>query len=496
MASRGAVRTRSAPRRLLVSGVGLCFALAFLSALGQVQGLIGPDGIAPASGLLRSAAAAWGPFRAGWAVPSVFWLDASAGALRALCLLGALVGVLATLGVGPRVCLALACVLHISLVSAGNVFWHYQWDALLTEAGVLALLVAPAGLFPRWGDSPSRATWWCVQLLLVRLVVASGAVKLLSGDVTWRSLVALRYHFWTQPLPTPVGLWVAVWPVHLLDAACALTLAVELLGPLCLFGPRPVRLAGALALALLQVVIALTGNYGFFNLLSLVLVAAMLEDRDLGALGRLLLRGRRARPAGPSGWPVRLLAGALAVLGLATFVEGLGGPSPLSPVLETLAPLGIVNRYGLFAVMTKHRDEIRLEVSDDGQAWRPLRFRDKPDDASASWVAPDMPRLDWQMWFAALGPCRASPWFFAFARRLLALDVPVWRLLASPAPGAPPRFLRSVRRAVLPPVRGQPWPSFAGGAEAFCPTLALRNGRLVSVEDVGPPGFEPGTNRL
>ncbi len=479
----------------MVAGVGLSFFFAFVSAFGQVRGLLGPQGIAPAAALLRNAGEAWGPWKAGWALPSVLWLNASAGALQGLCLVGALAGLVAALGLAPRWALSVALVLHISLVSVGHVFWHFQWDALLAEAGLLTVLVSPAGLRPRWSDSPPMASWRCVQLLLVRLMVASGAVKLLSGDVTWRNLTALRYHFWTQPLPTPLGLWVAVWPPRLLDAACAMTLAVELGAAFCLLGPRPVRLAGAVALASLQLVIALTGNYGFFNLLSVALVAAMLQDGDLGALGRWVLRGREPRPAAPASWPLRLAAGTLAVLGLQAFIAGLGGPVPLAPALEVLAPLGVINHYGLFAVMTTQRDEISLDVSEDGQAWQPLHFRDKPDDVGPSWVAPDMPRLDWQMWFAALGPCRGSPWFFSFARRLLERDVPVWKLLATPPPAEPPRFVRSVRRSVLAPVAGMPWPRFEEGSEPFCPVLALRNGRLVSVE-VGPPGFEPGTNRL
>jgi lipase maturation factor 1 len=489
------VTFRAAPRRLLVSGVGLCFSVAFLSALHQVSGLVGPEGIAPLGNTFRAASAAWGPWRAGLALPSVLWLDASETALQTLCLFGAVAGAVAALGFLPRWALALAWGLHVSLVAGGSVFWHFQWDALLTEAGLLALLVAPPGLRPQWSVSPGRASWLLLQLLLVRLVVASGAVKLLSGDVTWRNFTALRYHFWTQPLPTPLGIWVAEWPPALLDACCAATLAVELLAPLCLLGPRPLRRAGAALLLLLQLVIALTGNYGFFNLLSMVLVLSMLEDRDLGRVGRWVLRGRPPLAGAPSGWPVRLVAGVLAVLGVATFVEGLGGPRPLAPVLEALAPLGTVNRYGLFAVMTLSRDEIQVEVSDDGERWRPVRFRDKPDNAGASWVAPDMPRLDWQMWFAALGPCRASPWFFAFARRLLEADARVWHLLASPAPAARPRYVRSLRRGVLPPVAGKPWPVLVDGAESFCPAFALRGGRLVPV-DVGPPGFEPGTNRL
>src|SRR5450755_429702 len=243
--------TRAAPRRLLVSGVGLCFFLAFLSALGQVSGLIGPSGIVPAGPSLAATSAAWGPWRAAWALPSVLWLDASDTALRALCGLGMLAGLAALFGVLPRWALGVAWVLHVSLTAAGSVFWHFQWDALLNEAGLLALLLAPGGLWPRWAISPPRPLWLLAQLLLCRLVVASGAVKLLSRDGTWRNLSALRYHFWTQPLPTPFGIWVAEWPTRLLDISCGVTLVVECLAPLCLFGPRPVRRAGALLLALL-----------------------------------------------------------------------------------------------------------------------------------------------------------------------------------------------------------------------------------------------------
>jgi lipase maturation factor 1 len=487
--------SRAAPRRLLLAGIGLSFTAAFLSALGQVDGLIGPRGIAPVGATFRAAVAAWGPWRAGWAFPSLLWLGASDRALAVLCITGAVAGAVVVVGFAPRWALAVAWVLHLSLVSAGDVFWRFQWDALLSEAGLLAVLVAPAGLRPSWARSPPRPVWLLMQLLLVRLMVASGAVKLLSGDVTWRNLTALRYHFWTQPLPTPVGIWLARAPAGLLDILCAISVAVELLAPLCLLGPRPVRRAGALALALLQISIAVSGNYGFFNLLSLTLVVAMLDDRDLGAAGRLLLRGRTPSAAAPAGWALRLAAGALALLGGAVFVQGLGGPAPLAAVTYALSPLDAVNGYGLFAVMTQERDEIRLETSEDGTTWEPLRFRHKPDDRGASFVAPAMPRLDWQMWFAALGPCRASPWFLHFARKLLEGDPPVWRLLATSLPPRPPRYLRSVRRAVPPPAPGQAWPRFAPAVEPFCPVLALRNGRLVAV-DVGPPGFEPGTNRL
>lgn len=45
----------------------------------------------------------------------------------------------------------------------------------------------------------------------------------------------------------------------------------------------------------------------------------------------------------------------------------------------------------------------------------------KPGNMSAapSVVTPHQPRLDWQMWFAALGPQEQSPWFSSLVHRLL-----------------------------------------------------------------------------
>lgn len=45
----------------------------------------------------------------------------------------------------------------------------------------------------------------------------------------------------------------------------------------------------------------------------------------------------------------------------------------------------------------------------------------KPGNVSAAppLVAPHQPRLDWQMWFAALGHHSSSPWFASFVYRLL-----------------------------------------------------------------------------
>src|SRR5204863_892201 len=109
-------------------------------------------------------------------------------------------------------------------------------------------------------------------------------------------------------------------------------------------------------------------------------------------------------------------------------------------------PLYLTSSYGLFAVMTTERHEIVIEGSNDGSTWREYEFRFKPGDVhrAPAWVAPHQPRLDWQMWFAALGSYRSNPWFVNFVFRLLEGSPDVLALLdRNPFPDAPPRYIRA-----------------------------------------------------
>jgi hypothetical protein len=121
-------------------------------------------------------------------------------------------------------------------------------------------------------------------------------------------------------------------------------------------------------------------------------------------------------------------------------------PGPINGLHSYIEPFRIVNGYGLFRVMTKARPEIIVEGSADGIEWLPYEFRWKPgaSDRAPRWAAPHQPRLDWQMWFAALGNYRRNPWFVSFLERLLRNQPEVTRLLAhNPFPRAPPRYVRA-----------------------------------------------------
>ena len=153
-------------------------------------------------------------------------------------------------------------------------------------------------------------------------------------------------------------------------------------------------------------------------------------------------------------WPrFILLPGALVIV-LVTFMSLLGTlrvaqrwPAPALALYDWLEPFRSFNGYGLFAVMTQTRPEIIVEGSNDGRDWRAYEFKYKPGDLKKQprFVAPFQPRLDWQMWFAALGGPRENPWFLNFEARLLQNSPEVLALLGrNPFPKAPPKYIRAL----------------------------------------------------
>jgi hypothetical protein len=280
----------------------------------------------------------------------------------------------------------------------------------------------------------------------------SGAVKLRSGDPAWRGLTALRVHYETQPLPTWLGWLAHQLPARLHTASTAVMFAVELVVPFLIFGPRPLRLTACALMIGLQAAIAATGNYGFFNLLTVVLCLLLLDDGVFPARWREAM----GTPAADAPWSAGAswLAAPLALVVAVTATIQIAGavglhvrwPQPMAALYRALAPLRTFNPYGLFAVMTPSRPEIVIEGSRDGTTWQAYEFRWKPGDPRRrpGFMAPHMPRLDWQMWFAALGSCEDSPWFRDLLGRILQGSPPVVGLLAhNPFPDAPPRYVRS-----------------------------------------------------
>jgi hypothetical protein len=500
--------------------LGIVYALAFWSLSSQILGLIGKDGILPANGFLNLLAQHLGLERY-WLFPTLAWINASNPSLQLICYCGIVLALFVVLDFLTGPALLLLWISYLSLVTIGQDFLSFQWDILLLETGFLAIFLAHwrSCEFP-WrrtnvSGAPSPIVIWLFRWLLFRLMLESGFVKLASGDPAWASLTALNYHYFTQPLPTPIAWYAAQLPDWFQKLSVLAVFFIELILPFLIFAQRRYRILAAFAFIAFQLLISLTGNYAFFNLLTISLCVLLLDDaiiknilsssfrllplnlRSSDFIARIctaltiapsdspqaapsssqepspqrsprnsifaslsrhigpaeecnsvrdpqLPSGRSSRKAG------RIIPIALAIfIGTLSIVNAVGRgnlPATVQLLLEPVEHFYYVNGYGLFAVMTTSRMEIIVEGSNDGKEWHEYKFKYKPGALNVPplWVAPHQPRLDWQMWFAALSDCRNNVWFLNFAFRLLQGSPDVLSLLAfNPFPSAPPHYIRA-----------------------------------------------------
>jgi hypothetical protein len=413
-------------------------------------------------------------------LPSLCWIFGAGGALPWLCGGGVLAAALLFMGVCPAACLFFLWADYLSIIGAGQVFYDFQWDALLLETTFLAIFLAPWTLLPGWRlTEPPRLARWLLWWLLARLMFLSGIVKLASGDATWHALTALTVHFQTQPLPTPLAWYAHQLPAWALRACCFLMFAIELGAPIALWLGRRWRHPAAVALIFLQVIIALTGNYTFFNLLtvSLCVLCLGVERVVPNGLAKPAVGAAPTAPGGngaqqrgdgepegrvPKGWPrqrpqrapalLRPVAFAVvfitAASALAELIPAVAAFPGIVPLIQIVAPFRTFNNYGLFAQMTTTRPELIIEGSDDGHDWKPYVLPAKPGPLNRrpTFVAPGQPRLDWQLWFAALESPDSNPWVGSLVRRLLQGAPEVLALFrTNPFPAHPPRQIRIVR---------------------------------------------------
>lgn len=497
-------------RALFLRALGVIYFIAFSSLAVQMPGLYGSHGILPVADFIARQPPP--TFESVWNTPTLFWLNSGDLFLQLVPIFGALLSLLLILGFSHRLVLISVFGLYLSLVAAGQDFMQFQWDALLLEVGFIAIFLRDSNL-----------VLWLYRWLVFRLMLLSGLVKLLSGDPNWRNLTALDYHFMTQPLPNVIGWYVHHLPGEFHQAMVAATFVIELVVPFGIFAPRPLRFVAAALIALLQMQIFVTGNYNFFNLLVIALCILLLDDAALRAgwstlAARLPALSRAPRsddnrastPGAPRLDPriiatntsrrikriqlalfalfaeirsarippflLRWIANAVvAVLFVLSFFQllllaGIRSPGFISDVADLVQPFRVMNFYGPFAIMTTSRPEIVVEGSNDGENWLEYEFAFKPGAVRRAplLVEPHQPRLDWQMWFAALGSRTGDPasllpelrsnpasvfyvqnagvdaWFVNFEVRLLQGSPPVLGLMGrNPFPDAPPHFIRA-----------------------------------------------------
>ena len=459
------------PRWIFLRALGVIYFSAFYSLLFQIRGMIGPNGILPASDYLQALAANLHASRFFY-VPTLFWFGSSDRALMMVTWLGIIASILVVFNIWPRANLLISLVCFISFITVARDFASYQSDYMLPEAGFVALFFAPPGLRPGLGraHSASRASLYLLRWEWFRIYFESGLAKIMSGDYSWRHFTAMDDYYQNAPLPTWIGWYVGHLPHWFHASAVFYTLAIELVLAFMLFLPRRFRLALFWIVAPFEISIILTGNYAFLNYIVFFLGFLLLDDRFVEwivpfRIRRLIDRkpvvdtiAAAHKQDSRADWRKLVSAGRMALAGVCFVMVFYSTSAWLVWRLWPSAPLWdkpprilelyhVASVYGLFANMTHARYEIEFQGSLDATNWTAYPFRYKPQDLKKAprIYAPYQPRFEWNLWFASLGAWPEYRFVLWTEERLLNSEPDVLALFAhNPFASAPPRQVRAV----------------------------------------------------
>ncbi|HLH16791.1 MAG TPA: lipase maturation factor family protein [Bryobacteraceae bacterium] len=425
-------------RTVFQRGLALVYLIAFLNAVNQFKPLLGEHGLLPVPVWVREV-----PFRAS---PSLFYFAPNDRAFSFAAWAGVALSVAALSGVAEwyawlsPVLWALLWVLYLSFVNVGQTFYAFGWESILLEAGFYGIFLGSRSVAPQF-PMILLLRWLCF-----RVMFGAGLIKL-RGDPCWHDLTCLDYHYETQPMPNPLS-WFLHWgPEWMHRGGVWFNHFAELVAPFGYFLPQPVASVAALVTIVFMLSIMISGNLSWLNLLTIVLAIPALDDRAL----RWLIPVRTPALAEPA-LAHRVIVAALCVLVVWMSVRPVRNMLSRRQIMNTAYnPLHLVGTYGAFGSITRVRFEIIVEGTDapditSGTRWREYEFRGKPGATGRMppQVAPYHLRLDWLMWFAAMGDFQDYPWFVHFMGKLLEGDRATLSLLqTNPFPDAPPRYVRA-----------------------------------------------------
>ena len=436
-------------RFLIVRLLGVVYFIGFLTVIDQALPLLGSDGLTPAADYLGRIETTLGSRSAGFVqFPSIFWFRDSDRFLVRVALLGAGASLLVVFGYANAITLTFLWFLYMSYVHIGQVWYGFGWEIQLLETGFLAIFLCPlldGRPFP--ARPPPVVVIWLYRWLIFRIMLGAGLIKL-RGDACWADLTCLAYHYETQPVPNPLSRWLHFMPLWLHKLGVLANHLSEIVAPFFAFDPRRARHVAGVVLVGFQVMLIMSGNLSFLNWLTIIPALACFDDTFFAWVipddwKRRLARQKRV----PYHRAQQVAATALFV------VVALGSLGPVANMLSSrqvmntsFGPLHIVNTYGAFGSVSKERYELVFEGREEGSdVWRAYELPCKPTsvDRRPCIITPYHYRLDWLLWFAAMGRVEQYPWTANLVWKLLQNDASALSLLASnPFSEAPPHEIR------------------------------------------------------
>jgi hypothetical protein len=451
-------------RFVILRLLGCVYAVAFLAAAKQILPLIGSHGLLPLGLFLDRVQSALGSTAAGFfRLPSLFWFVHSDAVLQVAAWAGFALSLVVIAGYANALVMAALWALYMSFVHLGQEWYGYGWEIQLLETGFLAIFLCPlldGRPFPK--REPPRVVLWLFRWLIFRIMLGSALIKL-RGDVVWRDLSVLYYHFETQPIPNPLSRWFHFQPHWILKGGVLFNYLAELVAPFFAFWPRAARHIAGVIMVLFQITLIIGGNLSFLNWLTIIPALACFDDSFWSKFLPSVLsrRAMNAAAAAQPNVPMQRAAWVLAVIvGLLSIQPMVNLVSPQQIMNTSFDPLDLVNTYGAFGSVGRERLNVVFQgtdadAPDSSAVWKDYPYAALPVavDQRPRQIAPYQPRVDWQMWFASMGTVEQYPWTLHLVWKLLHNDAGALSLLGpNPFPQKPPHYIRAVlyRYAFVP----------------------------------------------
>jgi hypothetical protein len=440
-------------RFVLLRGMGFVYFAAFISAAWQAIPLFGKTGLAPIALFVADTQgeSLWQTF---YNNPSLFYFFNSDAALLIVAWLGAALALLVLLGYANAIIMFALWILYMSYVNAGQLFYAYGWEIQTLELGFLMIWLTPlidARPFPK-RETPMPIIW-LMRFFLFRFYLGSGLIKL-RGSECWDDFTCLFYHFETQPIPNPLSQYMHFLPSLVLKFGALFAESLQVIGAFFVFYPRVLRVTAGLIFLTFQSTLIVSGNYSFFNWVTLIPALVLFDDSALAKVlpSSLVARAALAEQQKLNIKPIQhyLVYSVTALLIWLSFPVLANLMSDKQIMNTAFNRWSLVNTYGAFGYVGQQRFELVVSgtrdasISDQTQ-WKEYQFIAKPTDIAAGLpiIAPYQPRIDWQVWFASQSEVSEHAWLVHLLWKFLHNDTNAVDLIKfNPFPDAPPNYIK------------------------------------------------------
>jgi len=442
-------------RYIIMRFLGFVYLFAFLSLSFQVIPLIGEQGLLPADNYLDSVGNNFdSKLDAFSKLPTIFWVYISDNALLFFAFVGVILSLIVLFGYANSIIMFVLWILYMSFVHIGQLWYGFGWEIQLLETGFLAIFFVPFWdyrPFPK--TAPPTLIIWLFRWLTFRIYLGSGLIKI-RGSECWRKLTCLFSHYQTQPIPNPISPWLHFMPNWFHKIGVLWNHFIELIVPFFVFWPRKLRIISGILMFTFQAFLIISGNLSFLNWVTIIPGLALFDDRFLRKILPKKLVERASKAKLEAREPSRLKKSVVIIIFIFLLYMSI-------PIIQNLTSKGqimntsfnqwnLVNTYGAFGSVGLERYELVVQGTSDSvlgenTIWKEYEFKAKPTDVNRPLpvIAPYQPRIDWQIWFAAMSIPQQQPWLIHFIWKLLNNDPKTISLIRNnPFPDKAPHYIR------------------------------------------------------